>query len=131
MKTLLLATAAAAVMFAFGAPGAQAQNDPAAGMPSAEAPAGGHEGGRPDMPKHKMEHKMGGKMFEESDTDGDGKISKAEWVASAEKRFGEIDADGDGAVTKEEMKAHHEKMKEHRKEMREKMKDKMEEGSED
>lgn len=60
-----------------------------------------------------------GKMFEKHDTNGDGVISKDEFLNHAEERFSNIDADGDGSVSKEEAKARHEAMKEKRKERRE------------
>lgn len=57
-----------------------------------------------------------GKMFEKHDVDGDGTISKDEFLKHAEERFNKIDADGSGSVSKDEAKAKHE-------EMRKKMKD--------
>lgn len=61
------------------------------------------------------EGKKGG-MFEKHDTNGDGVISKAEFLSHAEERFSKMDADGNGEVTKEEGKAAHkdkrDKMKE-------------------
>ncbi len=72
--------------------------------------------------KHKRGGKMMEKMFEKSDVNGDGVISKAEFLTQAEKRFSELDADGNGEVTKDEAKAHHEKMREKWKEKREKKK---------
>ena len=44
------------------------------------------------------------KMFEKKDTNSDGIISKAEFVAHAEKKFAKMDADGNGSLTKEEVK---------------------------
>lgn len=41
-----------------------------------------------------------------ADTDGDGKISSAEFSAAALARFDRADADGDGTVTAEERRAH-------------------------
>jgi len=64
-----------------------------------------------------------GKMFEKHDVDGDGTISKEEFLSHAEERFSNIDADGDGVVSKEEAKAGHEKK---RSEMKERMKDRKE-----
>ena len=82
--------------------------------------AAGHEGGE----GHK------GKMFEKHDTDGDGKISEAEFLAKAKAKFAEKDTNGDGFITQDEAKAARgemkEKMKEKRGEMREKMKERME-----
>lgn len=43
--------------------------------------------------------------LKEVDTDGDGKVSKTEFLAKAEKRFAEADANGDGFIVKEEHKA--------------------------
>lgn len=51
------------------------------------------------MPPH--EH-----MFKETDTDGDGSITKDEWKAKGDKMFDEMDANHDGKLTKDEMKAH-------------------------
>ena len=61
-----------------------------------------------DGPKGK--HHDGGKkmekMFADQDANGDGKVSKDEFVAHATKRFEEMDSDKDGGLTKEEIKAH-------------------------
>jgi uncharacterized low-complexity protein len=49
--------------------------------------------------------------MEKLDTDGDGRISRAEFEAAHEgkaDKFAEIDADGDGFISTEEAKAHHE-----------------------
>ncbi len=45
------------------------------------------------------------------DTDHDGKVSKAEWLAAGRKErgFAMMDANGDGYVTMDEMKAGREK----------------------
>ena len=53
-----------------------------------------------------------GKMFERTDTNGDGVISHEEFSAKAERRFKKMDADSDGKVTKEEAKNHHAAMRE-------------------
>lgn len=58
----------------------------------------------------------GGKMFEKHDTNGDGVISKAEFLTHAEERFAKMDADGNGEISKEEAKAYKKAMKEKRKE---------------
>lgn len=51
------------------------------------------------------EGKKGGKaIFEKMDTDGDGVISKAEFLTAAEARFAKADTDGDGAISAEEAK---------------------------
>lgn len=44
-------------------------------------------------------------MLKRADTDGDGKISRAEYLAQADKRFARIDANGDGQITKDELAA--------------------------
>jgi Ca2+-binding EF-hand superfamily protein len=49
-------------------------------------------------------HKGG--MLGEMDANGDGAVSKDEFVAHAGKMFTEMDANKDGKVTEEEMKAH-------------------------
>ena len=75
---------------------------------------------------HGGKHKMGGKkgkmiehMFQKNDTDGDGVISKAEFMDEAEERFSKMDADGDGKITQEEAKAFGEAMHKKWKEKRE------------
>lgn len=65
-------------------------------------------------------HKGAGKLFEKHDTNGDGVISKAEFLTHAEERFTKMDADGNGEVTKDEAKAYKEKMRTKLKEMKEK-----------
>lgn len=74
------------------------------------------------MPAYADHHEgdMGGKhpMMEKIDTDGDGQVSKAEFMAMHTERFEKMDANSDGVLSKDEMKAGHEKM-------RDKMKDKM------
>jgi Ca2+-binding EF-hand superfamily protein len=44
-------------------------------------------------------------MLKKIDTDGDGKVSKAEALAAAAARFDKADANKDGFLTVEEMKA--------------------------
>ncbi|HEY8964503.1 MAG TPA: hypothetical protein VIN59_08600 [Alphaproteobacteria bacterium] len=58
-----------------------------------------------------------------ADTNGDGILSKAEFMAAQEKRFAEIDKDGDGNITKEEHKAHRESKKAEWQAKRKEMKD--------
>ena len=77
---------------------------------SAPAFAEHHEGGE-GGPHHGKK----GHFFEKADTDGDGKISKAEHMAEAEARFAKMDADGDGFVTKEEIEAKMKKWREMKK----------------
>ena len=46
------------------------------------------------------------------DANGDGVISKAEFLAQAEKRFAQRDIDGNGEISRDEMKAARQDMKE-------------------
>ena len=66
-----------------------------AGLPCAFA---AHHGGAED------------EMFKMMDTDGDGKVSRAEQAASAQKMFTDADANHDGMVTLAEMEAAQAKM---------------------
>ncbi len=43
--------------------------------------------------------------FAATDTNGDNQISKAEFIALAEKRFAKMDKNGDGVLSKDEMKS--------------------------
>jgi Ca2+-binding EF-hand superfamily protein len=56
-------------------------------------------------------------MFEQADANGDGKVTKEEFVAAAveraERMFGHLDADESGDVTKEEIKAARERFEGH------------------
>ena len=95
MKTKWILTAAVAVM-----------------MTAPAAMAGEHG----KMEFGKGEHHA--KMMEKVDTDGDGKVSREEFINSHAARFDKMDTDGDGFLSEEEMKAardaKHEKMKEWR-----------------
>lgn len=44
-------------------------------------------------------------MFDDADTDGDGVLSKQEFLGRAEAHFKEMDMDADGTVTADEMRA--------------------------
>lgn len=44
-------------------------------------------------------------MFEDADTDGNGVLSKQEFLGRAEAHFKEMDMDADGLVTQDEMRA--------------------------
>ena len=79
---------------------------------SSPALAGDHEHGDHDGKKHSYMEKV--------DTDGDGAISKAEFLASKEARFDKMDADSDGLITKDEMKAYKSSMKEKYKKFKDK-----------
>jgi len=56
-----------------------------------------------------------GKRFEKRDTDGDGTVSKAEWMEFSEIRFTETDTDSDGSIRKSEWDAKKKAMREQRK----------------
>ena len=74
-------------------------------------------------------HNHGGK-FEKYDADGNGSISKAEFMAAQEEKFAKIDTDGNGEISREEMKAKKEKMREKMKEKRMERKEKMKDSTE-
>ena len=83
------------------------------GLGATAAMAEHHEGG---------DHKGG--MMQKVDTNGDGVISKAEFMAKHEEMFAKMDANKDGNLSADEMKAAREYMKEKweaRKEKREEM----------
>lgn len=70
---------------------------------------GGKRGGRGHGGKHGgMGMMMMAKM---ADTNNDGAVSKAEFMAAAAKHFDEADANKDGKITKEERRAMHQKMR--------------------
>lgn len=71
-----------------------------------------------------------GKMFEKHDTNGDGVISKEEFLSHAEEKFGKMDADGNGEITKAEGEAAKEKWREKMKKHKEKRKEMMEKKTE-
>jgi hypothetical protein len=50
-----------------------------------------------DMPPPPPPH---GGMLQETDADGDGKVSRAEFLSKAEDRFNKADANGDGFITR-------------------------------
>ncbi len=51
------------------------------------------------------------RMFNHWDKDGNGSVSKREFLSAAEERFDKMDIDNDGEVTKREFKAKHDQMK--------------------
>jgi hypothetical protein len=72
-----------------------------------------------DAAAHKeYKQNYGMPMFEKTDTDGDGKITEAEFMAHAKERFTKMDEDNDGSLTKMEANENKHKMKEHMKEKR-------------
>lgn len=83
------------------------------------------EHGPDGAPHHKK-----GEWFQKVDANGDGMISKAEFMAKHEERFNESDANKDGQISKEEAAAQKEKWAEKMKEKRaerQKMKEQMKE----
>ncbi len=73
---------------------------------------------------HEGEKGNKGQIFASKDTNGDGVISKSEFLANAEKKFATIDTNGDGSISKEEArtakKVKRDVMKEKRKGRKEK-----------
>ena len=67
-----------------------------------------------------------GKMFEKHDTNGDGVISKDEFMSHIEERFNALDTDGNGEISEEEVKAKRAAMKDKMKERKEKREDRLE-----
>lgn len=57
--------------------------------------AGHHKSGEKSNPRER---------FLKADANGDGMISRAEFIAGAEMRFDKMDADGDGQLSKEELR---------------------------
>ncbi len=72
-----------------------------------QEPPAGDEGTEVKGPRGEK----GKRHFEKMDSDGDGSISKAEWIAQHTTMFDKIDADADGVVTHEEMRSHHQARK--------------------
>lgn len=66
----------------------------------------------PKYGKHRGEHaKKFGKLWEHTDTNKDGKISREEALNAAGEKFDKSDVNKDGFITKEEMKELHKNMK--------------------
>jgi hypothetical protein len=118
-KSLLFASLFAAVLSAHAqspsAGGAGTPGAPAA-TPPGPAPEGGPRGprGPGDKPHHGRHGQMDAqKMVDQHiasfDTDKDGKVSRAEFLARQSEAFSKADSNSDGFVTKEELAAQHEK----------------------
>jgi polyhydroxyalkanoate synthesis regulator phasin len=79
---------------------------------------------------HEGHGNKGDEMFAKHDTNGDGKISEAEFLAHMKSKFAEKDTNKDGSISKDEAKAAHEakreEMKAKRGEWKEKRKERME-----
>ncbi len=66
-------------------------------------PAGGGRDSQPQLdPRMEKGIEM---MFQDMDTNKDGKISKKEWMAAQERQFDRLDKNKDGSITKEEVKS--------------------------
>jgi Ca2+-binding EF-hand superfamily protein len=63
-------------------------------------------GDRREMFRQKMQERL-----QQMDTDGDGSLSKSEFMAQAEERFNKMDANGDGLITSDERAALRERLK--------------------
>lgn len=68
-----------------------------------QQPSPGRGGPPPDRDS-RMEQ-MIDRMFQDMDTNHDGKISKKEWMDFQEKQFKRLDKNGDGFITKDEVRA--------------------------
>ncbi len=62
-------------------------------------------------------HTGHGKMFEKFDVDGDGSITKEEFLKRHEERFTKVDSNSDGTLSKDEVEAMKAEMKEMRKKL--------------
>ena len=62
------------------------------------------------------------KIFEATDANSDGAISKAEFLEQSEKRFAKMDADGNEEITREEIKSRQDGVREKLERFREKRK---------
>lgn len=107
MKTFL--TLAASLLLATSAMAQEPATDAAA--PAEQA-----------APKAEMKNKA----FAEKDKDGDGFISKEEFLANAEEKFGKIDGDNDGKLSPQELKSFHEEQKKNWKERMAERKERLE-----
>jgi len=66
----------------------------------APATAGHHKSGE----GHGASSNKGQNRFSTIDSDGNGTVSEAEFMAVAAKRFAKMDANGDGVLSQDEMK---------------------------
>lgn len=93
-----------------GPDGHRMHGDEGPGGPGMDGPGGP---GGPGHGRHGMHGHHGGMMMmaRMADTNHDGAVSQAEFIAAAMKHFDMMDANHDGQVTKEERQAAHDKMK--------------------
>ena len=61
-------------------------------------------GGGPPERDPRMEQYIN-RMFQDMDTNHDGKISKSEWMSFYENRFRKIDKNGHGYITKDDVRS--------------------------
>jgi hypothetical protein len=102
MKKLLMLAATAFVMT--GAIPVFAEDAATATAPAAETSK--------EAPKDGKPFKGRGGMFERGDTNGDGVVTKEEFLAQSEETFKALDTDGDSKITKAELEEKRKKMRE-------------------
>lgn len=108
-KTVLSVTVAALANLWLAAPTHAAESlPPQADLPKAERmmppPDGGPYGKDGKECMRKYHHKKGD-FFKRMDKDGDGVVSKEEFMAAGEDRFKKMDRNGDGKLDKSDMPA--------------------------
>lgn len=115
IKSLLVASLFAAALSAHAQSPATGTTGPSAATPPAPAAQQGGPRGPGDKPHHGRHHgqmdaqKMVDHHIASLDTDKDGKVSRAEFLARQSEAFSKADSNSDGFVTKEELAAQHEK----------------------
>lgn len=92
-KTTLIAAGLLVAVFCGGVL-AQVQPPPRPSSPSRDS--------RDSRPDPRMEQAVD-MMFQDMDTNRDGKISKKEWMAAQERQFNNLDRNRDGSITKDEV----------------------------
>ena len=75
------------------------------GLLFAQAQPSPPDRGGPPADRDPRIEQMLDRMFQDMDTDHDGKISKKEWMDFHEKQFKRIDKNGDGFITKDKVRA--------------------------
>lgn len=107
-KTMILSAALIAVML----------SAPAYAFGGGKGGKGGGQGGPGQMGQGGPRD---GSRFAQIDTNGDGYIDQAEFIASHKKMFDKMDVDGDGKVSQQEVHESRVKMKEKMQEKRQMM----------